>query len=235
MNIKPKVKIKCKHCNKEIEVTELKAKKRKFCSKKCYHTYNRGKNNPMFGKKRPDVKKRKGKKNPRYNEERHKKHYCIEAGCGKEISYSSWFQGNQRCLSCARKKLWQDEDFRNRTLQAQCNGLKLKPNKPEKLLNTLLQQILPNEYKINVRGEVMIFGGKIPDFVNVNGQKKIVELFGNYWHSNKFIKKHGCYEDTETGRKKYFKQLGWDTLIIWEKELKNLNKVKNKILEFNNQ
>jgi len=29
-----------------------------------------------------------------------------------------------------------------------------------------------------------------------------------------------------------FKPLGWDTLIIWESELKNIKNVKNKIIEF---
>ena len=108
-------------------------------------------------------------------------------------------------------------------------GLKLKPNKPEKLFNKLLNRFLPNEYKINVKANIMILGRKIPDFININGQKKIIELYGDYWHSKDRIH---CYEDTEKGRIKYFKKYGYKTLIIWEHELKNLKKVENKIKRF---
>jgi G:T-mismatch repair DNA endonuclease (very short patch repair protein) len=132
------------------------------------------------------------------------------------------------------KKLWGNKKFREKMLLAQRNGMKITPNKPERKLNELLTNLFPNEYKINVKGEVMILGGKIPDFINVNGQKKVIEMFGDWFHSKEWIKKHGCYEDTEKGRIKHFKKLGWDTLIVWEHELKDIDKLKEKINIFNN-
>jgi G:T-mismatch repair DNA endonuclease (very short patch repair protein) len=108
----------------------------------------------------------------------------------------------------------------------------IKPNKKEIKLNTILQSLFPNEYSINVKGEVMILGGKVPDFVNINGQKKVIELFGDYWHSDEFIQRTG-HSVSEEDRMDYFKQFGWDTLIIWEHELKDKNLLKEKILKFN--
>lgn len=69
----------------------------------------------------------------------------------------------------------------------------------------------------------VILEGKIPDFININGQKKIIELFGNYWHK----------EGDEQTRKEYFNKYGYETLIIWEEEMKNLENVKNKLINFN--
>lgn len=68
----------------------------------------------------------------------------------------------------------------------------------------------------------MILDGKIPDIVNTNGKKKLIELFGEHWHSL----------SDEEKRINCFKNLGWETLIIWEKELKDRNIVERKILEF---
>lgn len=65
-------------------------------------------------------------------------------------------------------------------------------------------------------------GGKNPDFMNTNGNKKLIELYGNYWH-----KGENPQEIID-----HFKQYGFDTLVIWEKELKDLNKVKEKLVEF---
>ena len=63
-------------------------------------------------------------------------------------------------------------------------------------------------------------------------RKKLIELFGDYWHS----KERTGIEPKEHERKRieHFKQFGFDTLIIWEHELKDLNKVKNRIIQFNN-
>jgi len=101
---------------------------------------------------------------------------------------------------------------------------KIKPNNAERSLNNILQSILPNEYKLNVSGDVTIIAGKIPDFINVNGQKKLIEVFGDYWHQN----------DNPQDRIDFFKQYGWDCLVIWEHELKNIEEVINKILNFHN-
>ena len=55
-------------------------------------------------------------------------------------------------------------------------------------------------------------------------KKQIIELFGNYWHKEEDI----CL------REKIYAQYGYNTLVIWEKELKYQNKVLDKITKFTN-
>ena len=51
--------------------------------------------------------------------------------------------------------------------------------------------------------------GKVPDFVNINGRKLVIELFGSHWHEPK----------EEWYRKKLFASYGFKTIVIWESEL----------------
>lgn len=85
-----------------------------------------------------------------------------------------------------------------------------RPNKREAQLDQLLQSNFPEEWKYVGNGIVML-GGKCPDWINVNGKKKLIEFFGEYWHRP---------EDEEI-RKLHFKEFGFDTIVIWESELKN--------------
>jgi hypothetical protein len=108
-------------------------------------------------------------------------------------------------------------------IQSIMAGSKKSPNKLElELLNTL-NEMFPGEYKFVGDGQVII-DGKVPDFININGQKKIIELFGDYWHRD---------EDPED-RAKIFRPFGYETLVIWEHELKDIEKVKFRINGFHN-
>lgn len=154
-------------------------------------------------------------------------HYCK---CGHTIDRST-ARRNGQCSHCARIKenlrRWKDKDYREKVIRAMFRGLKLKPNKPEKRLKNLLNKLLPNEYKYVGDGKV-ILGGFCPDFINCNGQKKIIEFFGDYWHSRKDWKKR------DKRKLKTYKNLGYDTLIIWESELKSFpEKTISRIMEFN--
>jgi len=60
-------------------------------------------------------------------------------------------------------------------------GMCIKPNKVESFLGAVLDEMYPGEWKYTGDFSFMI-NGKSPDFVNCNGQKKIIELFGDYWH-----------------------------------------------------
>ena len=164
----------------------------------------------------------KGQNNYRYNPELHKKHFCID--CGEETDARG---RSKRCYSCNSKNNWKNKKFRDKTVKASLKAQNITPNKPEKVLIKLLNKILPNEYKFVGDGNV-ILGGFCPDFINCNGQKKIIELFGDYWHTLPKAKIKDKY------RLETYKKYGYKTFVIWQHELKNLNKVKNKILEFNN-
>lgn len=95
-----------------------------------------------------------------------------------------------------------------------------RPTKPERRLLGLIEEHgFPFRYCGD--GDV-ILGGKNPDFINYNGRKQLIEVYGDYWHRN----------DDPQERIDFFKQYGFDTLIIWEYELANPDLVCSRIEDF---
>jgi G:T-mismatch repair DNA endonuclease (very short patch repair protein) len=102
------------------------------------------------------------------------------------------------------------------------------PNKPERKLNDILQKYFPGEFKLNVKGGLTI-GRRIPDFVNCNGHKVLVEHFGDYWHGEK---RTGRTKEEEEARcRANFSKYGFKTVIIWENEVKSPITVRDKVRE----
>lgn len=234
----------CINCGKEICI---KAKRCRSCALK--ERFKNIKNHPQYGKKgkenakygqRHSVKTKKlmsrikkGKNNPRYIDGRcSKEYYCKELNCNNKICYQTWIGGEGRCCSCANRikevEKWSNRSLeeKNRLIKIWMKTMKLKPNKIEKVLTKLLQQILPNEYEYVGDGKVIINSFN-PDFVNCRDQKKIIELYGDYWHNRK--------GSGEKDRRKLvtYQKYGYKILIIWEHELKSLDKLRRKILNFN--
>lgn len=130
-----------------------------------------------------------------------------------------------------QKEATNKAEVRERRIKSVLRANRIKPNKGEKRLYDLLQRLLFGEYQINVKAEVMILGGKCPDFVNVNGQKKIIEFNGDYWHGEE---RTGVpNEQHEQERIDYFARFGYQTLIVWEHELDDIEGLTNRILKFN--
>jgi len=96
----------------------------------------------------------------------------------------------------------------------------VSPNNPEKALIALLeQQKLP--FKFVGNSEVWL-GNHNPDFINVNGSKQVIELFGIYWHPVFDVAKW----------KEHYRQYGFACLIVWEDELGNEPKLIKKLKRF---
>ena len=58
-----------------------------------------------------------------------------------------------------------------------------------------------------------------PDFIEANGKKICVEIFGDYWHSpllNRKMKEHGTLDY----RKSHYRRYKWHPVFIWESDLK---------------
>lgn len=108
-------------------------------------------------------------------------------------------------------------------------GAGLKPTKPEILMRELLENLYPRQWKYVGNGDVVL-GRRNPDFVNVNGQKAIVEVFGDYWHSRQVTGKWKYLHCRET--KRDYAKYGYKTLIVWESELKDMGVVTSKIQQF---
>jgi G:T-mismatch repair DNA endonuclease (very short patch repair protein) len=139
---------------------------------------------------------------------------------------NSSYNSEERSIKISRsmKKLYTDEGY----LKKLQKGLKTKPNKPEQFIIKILRVVNKNNFKF-VGNFTKWIGGRNPDFLDKNNNK-IIELFGDYWHSKELTGLSKLEHENE--RKKHFKKYGYDTLIIWEHELKNKNKIINKINEF---
>ncbi len=115
------------------------------------------------------------------------------------------------------KQLWQNPEF----VKKQMKSRNVMPNKAESRLKFILNQVFfENQFNYVGDGKEII-GGKCPDFIDpINN--KIIELYGDYWHKGQ----------NPQDRINYFKNYGYDTLVIWESELKDMNSLTNRILEF---
>lgn len=175
---------------------------------------NKGRKYPLeFGKKISDSNKGRDSWNKGlikcYTKETLEKMSIAKLNMSEEI---------RQKISNSVKRLWKDKEYITKI----CKGRAIRPNKPETIVLDLLNNFYPNEWRYTGDFSFMI-NGKNPDFVNCNGQKKIIELFGNYFHKG----------ENPKDRAKIFAPFGYKTLVIWERELKNINKVKSRIQRFN--
>lgn len=179
--------------------------KQKNREKHIGKSINAGANHPQWGKK--------GEKSPSYGLRRSKE--TIQKL--REKSRES------------QKKLWQNEEHAKRMMAL----FNTKPNGSELYLDFLLQNHFPDEWWFVGDGQV-ILSGLCPDFVNVNGKKLIIELFGEHCHTDGgcFAGKKIAYRRTEAGRREVFAKPGYSTLIIWWDELADEKKVIEKIRDF---
>lgn len=150
---------------------------------------------------------------------------------GRIASTETRLRIRQACCGVSRKSatrsqtykfLWQDPEWAARRVRQIVRAHHIRPTKPEVILLNLLETHFPDEWKY-VGDGAFIIGRLNPDFVNVNGQKQVIELFGNYWHK----------QEEEQERIDIFSGYGFATLIIWENELANIESVVGKLMEFN--
>jgi hypothetical protein len=105
------------------------------------------------------------------------------------------------------------------------NGLESK-------FESILNEIYPNQYKY-VGNFELIINGKCPDFINICGQKKLIEVFGDYWHSKRITNRNP--EEEEKRRIDAFSSCGYKTLIIWEKDLRDIEMIISRIRKFHEE
>ena len=96
-----------------------------------------------------------------------------------------------------------------------------RPNVPETKILNILNKEYPNEWKYVGNSEFWL-GNRNPDFMNINGRKKLIELYGDYWHKGQ----------NPQERIRHFKKYGFGALVIWERELKNKGRIIEKIKDF---
>lgn len=129
----------------------------------------------------------------------------------------------------AMQKKWSDPVFRENTVKSVMRAVHVRPTNPERKLIEIIQK---NGFPFKYVGDgKVVIGGRCPDFINCNGGKQVIEVFGSYWHSpllRRNIRASQCYEATIEAYAEY----GFKTLILWENEIGNESLVLRRINEF---
>jgi len=121
-------------------------------------------------------------------------------------------------MSKMRQLQWENPDFRERCIAAMHKGMKPRPTLPERKMRDILDRHFPGEWKYVGDFQTWI-GGRCPDFLNVNGRKAVIEVFGDYWHSEKHT---GTPVDQHVvDRVAHFAKFGFDCKVLWEHEVDN--------------
>lgn len=157
-----------------------------------------------------------------YNEYVVERHTLEEIGAELGCHSTNVSYGLKACGIKTRtmKELWQDPQYISRVFK----GLNAKPNKLEKKVDKILQKLVPGAFRYN--GDFscgVVLAGLVPDFVNVNGKKIVIEVFGANYHDEKVMREKFkdtlSWKRTEFGRKAIYSQLGFDCIILWDYDL----------------
>lgn len=122
-----------------------------------------------------------------------------------------------RKMSKIRKEQWKNSEYIKKQMKARL----VSQNKAEINLQNIINSITKSFAFVGDGKEII--GSKCPDFID-NINNKIIELYGDYWHKGQ----------DPNDRINYFKNYGYDTLVIWESELKSIGNLKNKLEVFVN-
>jgi len=85
---------------------------------------------------------------------------------------------------------------------------RIQPNKSESRLLEFLNFYFPGKFMYN--GGQILVEGKVPDFIDINGQKVFLELAGKRFHDVDEMKTK-CL---------LYKRYGFRTLVIWSDEVR---------------
>lgn len=142
----------------------------------------------------------------------------------------------KKCLVCEKEftdnparmkvaKYCSMECYIPQLLQRVAKDLELPTKFEKKIINIIKRNNLP--YKYTGNGDFWI-GGKNPDFVNINGEKKLIEVGSSYWKN----KSYGSVDNYIKERSEHFAQYGWKSYFYIEddfNEKKFLNSLKGVI------
>lgn len=139
-------------------------------------------------------------------------------------------------ISKRMKKDWKNPKQREKRTRSYVRWRQETPNKEEIFLNKLIQSNFPNEWLFNVNAEVIFYYKYVPDWINVNGQKKVILHHGIFWHliKERYLRKNPnlTRRDIEKEEQKKYGKYGFTPCVVWEDELEHPKQVVNKIKEF---
>lgn len=116
------------------------------------------------------------------------------------------------------KRKWETEEFKKKFFEGMRKSTKISPNKLElEMIKIMKNNNLPFNFVGNgnfwIRGKETSYN---PDFLHDDkNQRKIIEIFGDYWHNKE------DHQKRDIKRIKTYKDKGFDVLVVWEKQIKN--------------
>ena len=218
-------------------------KRRSKATRKILSEQKMGVKNPMYGKHHTAETRKKirknhahlsGKDHPHYGispseETRHKlslanKGKIISEEHRKILSESKKGKGNPMFGKCGEEHpnygKHPSEETRKKMREARKH--RKFPNhhtKPERIFEEIC-----GKYDLHFKytGDGSLWIGKDralnPDFIQADGQKIVVEVMGEWWHSPILNPKVPVYATLDY-RKKHYKKYGWVPIFVWETDL----------------
>jgi G:T-mismatch repair DNA endonuclease (very short patch repair protein) len=215
--IKEKIKVECAICNEQFVVNKAKYENQDnfFCSRKCYNDY----------------------RHIHYNKDKiyNYQNLIVDcAQCGKELKTCSYDISNRNNLFCSQECYW--EHRRNNYSKLYfINNLSSKETKPEKLVREYLENKNIKYYQ-----NLPMFRRYYVDFY-LKDYKTIIEVNGDYWHSNpkiysdnkKTLNEFQEYKiQKDIDRENYIRSKGYNIYVIWECDIyENLEYYMGDILD----
>lgn len=189
---------KCLTCGKGFTryPARMKREETKYCSWKCTGKAKRG-------TKLSEEWKRKIGEGMKGHKNAHGKRWKLSEETRKKQSESN-------------RRRWMDKKYREKMIDILFKNLRLRPTSIEQqMIKIIKKHNLP--YKYVGDGNFWI-GRKNPDFVNINGEKKLIEVGSHYYHPK--------VKDYEDQRRKHFERYGWKSyFFITAEKLLNEGKI----------
>lgn len=173
--------------------------------------------------------RRKGTKNPFYNK-KHTEESKLKISL-KNLGHKGpvWTKEQIEEIRVRSKKYFLDSSY----LKKLQKGLNTRPNKVETKILELLNYLYPD--KFSYCGDFSFWiDGKNPDFVDISN-KKVIDFFGyshEYWYRSRYKNNFESDKDHEEKRINHFEKEGYKSLILWDKDLKEMENLIIKIKEF---
>jgi len=127
------------------------------------------------------------------------------ANLGKTMSEES----KQR-MSESRKAQWKDPEYQKH----QAESCHQKPNESELRLQAILDRYQPGKWKFVGDSQFWI-GNRNPDFLNVDGEKQVIEMFGAFWHDPTWFPNRPSEEELIA----HYREYGFSCIVFQEYEV----------------
>lgn len=198
--------LKGRHLSQEIKEKISESLKQAYCEGRR-EAWMKGKPSVFKGRQHTEEAKEKNRQAHLGKKPTKRQLEALEEGWG-------WLKGRKNPIL---SKLNKNLEFQKKRLQ----GLLERPTKPEtRVIEVIKAYNLPYCY---VGDGKVVIDGLCPDFINNNGAKRIIEVFGDVYHDpDKSFKEGIPYNQTEDGRKEIFAKFGFETLILWTSQINKM-------------